>query len=55
MTATMVSVICIDVLAIHAAQAERKAASDRMSDRQRERMEINQAADDLAAKIKGSI
>ena len=55
MTATMVSVICTDVLAKHAAQAERKAASERMSDRQRERAQIKQAADDLAAQIKGSI
>ena len=53
--ATMASVVCADVLAKHAAQAERKAANERMSDRQRERMEINQAADDLAAQIKGTI
>jgi hypothetical protein len=55
MRATMVAAICESVLSEHEKQAARKAANERMSDRQRERMEINQAADDLAAQIKGSI
>jgi len=55
MRATMVAVICESVLSEHEKQAARKAANERMSDRQRERAEIQKAADDLAAQIKGAL
>ena len=55
MTATMVAVICEDVLAKHQAQAERKAAHEELSERQRERLETQQAAEELVASIRESI
>ena len=55
MRATMVAVICEDVLAAHTKQAERKASHEKLTASQRERAETQQAADDLAAQIKGSL
>ena len=50
--ATMTAVICESVLAEHEKQAARKTDQEKLTDRQRERAELQAAADELTATIK---